>query len=579
LPVKKTPTMAKQKNALVHLYLFNWQTESKFTLIVNLNELEVLLNKQFPPTPPANSPIKVNAGDVILLAVFDSSGNLLQRKDQNITNVDDRTQDITFDALNHLTAGTYQVEVQLKAATGVGYLLSPNLNIEVPDPVSSNQPLTVELKQTSYDYKPSEGLWEAIKQSRIHFSDLKKFVDTVVCKPQNAAGFPTGFDKNAAKNRLPFVNVDQYSLVKYAIDAYMRKALKLEGMAGGYSLNPLPYYQTLQDTLAEMLCCNHDEKDTDCVDLVRSKRNGFIAIELIWSYWTEQAMLVQALGAISLRYQNIRGLHAVEPMMRFDTSPLLPLSDILWGYIQDEQHRTTLHRRTFEYQHAYNLTLRGKAVPRQLGVDNRSQFLSAFHNLLHQASMFYKEYDDKTRNADAFPLLIALRDVHLLLAEGNHNAYFNMTYTTRHEMLTMQYLLSQPEMQVFLGGRPMMPVEPHMGALDTVKTIQGWDPMGTMHYYDLANAGEQILLSIRFGDWNMSMYDTDDAGNWALAFRHLISTYTNAYRNVTMVDLSTEGSRSTLEERALQPSTLIERRLQLTAPQRRAAAPFAASAA
>jgi hypothetical protein len=100
-----------------------------------------------------------------------------------------------------------------------------------------------------------------------------------------------------------------------------------------------------------------------------------------------------------------------------------------------------------------------------------------------------------------------------------------------------------------------------------------------MHYYDLANAGEQILLSIRFGDWNMSMYDTDDAGNWALAFRHLISTYTNAYRNVTMVDLSTEGSRSTLEERALQPSTLIERRLQLTAPQRRAAAPFAASAA
>ncbi|HAD12475.1 MAG TPA: hypothetical protein DCF33_08555 [Saprospirales bacterium] len=568
--------MAKKKNALVHLYLYDWKS-SKFTLIINLNEVEALLAKQFPPAPGVAAP-KIKAGDTIRAEVFEASGNSLQIKEQNITNIDERLQEITFDALTHLTAGTYAVELQI-AASGVKFTFSPKFNLEVPDPVDVNLPISVELKQTSFDYKPSEGLWDAIKKSRINFSELKKFVDTVLCKPQSAADFPAGFQKDANKIRLPFVNVDQYSLVKYAIDAYMRKALHLKDMAGGYSLNPLPYYQTLQDTLSEMLCCNHDEKDSDCVELVRSKRNGFMAIELIWSYWTEQAMLVQAMGAVGLRYQNIRGLHAVEPMMRFDTSPLLPLSDLLWGFIQDEQHRTTLHRRTFEYQHAYNLTLKGRAVPRQIGVDNRSQFLSSFHNLLHQASLFYKEFDDKTRNADAFPLLIALRDVHLLLAEGNHNAYFNMTYTTRHEMLTMQYLFSQPEMQVFLGGRPMMPVEPHIGALDTVKTIQGWDPMGTMHYYDLANTGEQILLSIRFGDWNMSMYDANDAGNWAIAFRTLISTYINAYRNVTMIDLSADAGRSTLEERAFQPSHLIERRIQLTNPQRRPAAPFAATAA
>jgi len=260
----------------------------------------------------------------------------------------------------------------------------------------------------------------------------------------------------------------------------------------------------------------------------------------------------------------------MEPMMRFDTSPLLPLSNLLWGYIQDEQHRTSLHRRSFEYQHAYDVRLIGKAVPRQIGVDNRSHFLSAFHSLLHQASLFYKEYDDKTRNADAFPLLISLRDVHLLLAEGNHNAYYNMTYTTRHEMLTMQYLLSQQEMQVFLGGRPMMPYETHMGVLDTVKSIQGWDPVGTLHYYELANAGEQIVLSIRFGNWNdpNDMFNAPDAGNWAVAFRDLISTYINAYRNVTMVDLSADAHRSSVEERAIQPALLIQRRLAMTAPRR-----------
>ncbi|HOY04647.1 MAG TPA: hypothetical protein PLO67_04550, partial [Saprospiraceae bacterium] len=235
---------------------------------------------------------------------------------------------------------------------------------------------------------------------------------------------------------------------------------------------------------------------------------------------------------------------------------------------QDEQHRTSLRRRTFEYQHAYSLTLKGKAVPRQIGVDNRSPFLAAFHNLLHQASLFYKEYDDKTRNPDAFPLLISLRDVHLLLAEGNHNAYYNMTYTTRHEMLTMQYLLSQPEMQVFLGGRIMMPYEPHVGALDTIKTVQGWDPVGTTHYYELANTGEQLLLSMRYGDWNNSMLTSEDAGNWAVAFRNLVSIYINAYRNVTMVDLSADSSRLSVEEQALQPALLIQRRMSLNAPNR-----------
>lgn len=550
---------------MIYLYLYDWKKNSQFSLIVNLNELDAELAKKNPAQPDS----KVKKDDKIKVEVFDLKNALLGKGELLLSDILDRTQKIVIDSLSHLSAGSYNVTITWARVDIQS--LSFNQSVLVPDPVAADQPFQVDLKPTSFDYTPSKDLWKAIKDRRINFKNLQDFVNIVLCK--TVTGYqPYNIEFNAvmresAKNRLPFVNVDEYSLVKYAIDTYLRKALKLEGNAGNYALNPLPYYQQISQPLKE-LADDYLPGDGECKDRLESRLNGFLAIELIWSYWTEQAMLVQAMGAISLRYQNIRGLHEVEPMMRFDTSPLLPLSNLLWGFIQDEQHRTSLHRRSFEYQHAYNVRLIGKAVPRQVGVDNRSHFLSAFHSLLHQASLFFKEYDDKTRNADAFPLLISLRDVHLLLAEGNHNAYYNMTYTTRHEMLTMQYLLSQQEMQTFLGGRPMMPYETHIGVLDTVKTIQGWDPVGTLHYYELANAGEQIVLSIRFGNWNdpSSMFNATDAGIWAIEFRDLISTYINAYRNVTMVDLSADAHRSSVEERAIQPALLIQRRLSMTAP-------------
>ena len=58
-------------------------------------------------------------------------------------------------------------------------------------------------------------------------------------------------------------------------------------------------------------------------------------------------------------------------------------------------------RRAYEYDHQYGLTLLGKAVPRVRAADSRSQFLEAFHNLLHLCAIFYKEDDDTTVIADA----------------------------------------------------------------------------------------------------------------------------------------------------------------------------------
>ena len=49
-------------------------------------------------------------------------------------------------------------------------------------------------------------------------------------------------------------------------------------------------------------------------------------------------MLVQTMKAIALRFQNQRTSDR-DPLASFDIAPLYPLSNILWGYIQDENNR------------------------------------------------------------------------------------------------------------------------------------------------------------------------------------------------------------------------------------------------
>ena len=45
----------------------------------------------------------------------------------------------------------------------------------------------------------------------------------------------------------------------------------------------------------------------ECDGILRSKLTNPCLIELIWSYWQEEGMLVQTLNAISRRFQNLRG--------------------------------------------------------------------------------------------------------------------------------------------------------------------------------------------------------------------------------------------------------------------------------
>ena len=288
-------------------------------------------------------------------------------------------------------------------------------------------------------------------------------------------------------------------------------------------------------------------------------------IELIWSYWHEEGMLVQTMNAICMRFQNLRGPSERDPLTNFEIDPLRPLNNLLWGYIQDDYNRLTVKRRAYEYDHHYGLKLVGRAVPELRSADSRSKFIEAFHNLLYRTAAFYREDADTTVVADGFALLSSLREVHLLLAEGAHNQFGDLPTTARAEMLMMQFILGTPGIREFLRGRAMVPYnERWMGQVDTMKKLQGWTDTSITHFRNLAVYGEQILLAVRYANWNSSSVDQDQAKVWARYWRPEIQGYIHAYLAATGVDLSDDivDSRGNGPSRYVQPSVLLENRLE-----------------
>jgi hypothetical protein len=273
-------------------------------------------------------------------------------------------------------------------------------------------------------------------------------------------------------------------------------------------------------------------------------------------------MLVQTMNAIAFRFQNRRS-GPRDPLGELELDPLRPLNNLIWGLIQDEHNRLTVPRRVYEYDHHYGLQLVGKAVPSLASADSRSKFIEAFHNLLYRTAVFYREDSDTTVIADAFPLLNALKEVHLELSQGAHNQFGDLPWTARAEMLIMQWLLARPEMREFLRGRYMVPYqEPWMGAVDSMKKLQGWTDTTVIHFHELAVTGERVLLSIRYRDWVDIENTQEQAKNWARYWKPEIQRYIHGYQAVTGVDLMSDITDTRdAAERFLQPSTLLQRRL------------------
>ena len=301
-------------------------------------------------------------------------------------------------------------------------------------------------------------------------------------------------------------------------------------------------------------------KRGDIAGFLRSRLTTPPLMELIWSYWQEEGMLVQGINAITLRFQN-RRYPGGASLDRCRISSLRPLTSVIWRYLQLEPERLSLARRAYEYDHQYGLRLRGSAVPSMAPADSRTRFIEAFHRVLQEACRFYRTSMDTTMHADAFPLLNCLRELHLVLAEGNDNQYGDLPTTARAELLLQQWLMARPEIGEFLGGRPGVPYpEPWMGNLDTLRTMMGWNDASIRHYHDLANYGEILLLSIRLPNWSV-INDSAVAANWLTAMRPYVQGYVHSYRAVTGVDMGVFDNPIVMGQQwTIQPSELIDRR-------------------
>ena len=441
-----------------------------------------------------------------------------------------------------------------------------------------------------------EFLWDIIRDrtEAISFPRYKAFIDAVMCSGNLPAEGVTDIRPLYAQtleSRLPFPGVAAYNLLKVATEYFLMQECGVAAIdPGRASPTPpldnfatveeliayrerylleladervLPYFAIIRAKLSDIALKPVGSLGPDCYGILRSRLSGPCLIELIWSYWHEEAMQVQAMNAINFRFQNRRiAPDGRDPLAHIDIDPLRGLSNLLWGYVQDEQHRLSVKRRVYEYEEEYGLRLYGKAVQNIEPVDSRSKFLEAFHNLLYRTALFFKEDDDTTIIADGFDVLNALKEVHLLLAYGAHNQFGDLPSNARQEMLIEQWILARPEMREFLGSKIMVPyAEPWMDRVDTIKLLFNWTDTSVTYFHDLAVHGEQLLLSIRYGNWSQVNNGTS-ATNWARYWRPEIQRYIHAYRAVTGVDLTLEMVDSgRADERYIQPSIHLRNRL------------------
>jgi len=489
-------------------------------------------------------------------------------------------------------------------------------------PPASPSPVPVTMNRAAVPPTADQPLWVVIRNSAeaLSFENYAAFIEPIMCGG-NPPRAPGRFAKLNASVQLTFPDAEPYRLLKVATEVFMMAScgVVIDEIADGpnagtissttlqnadftsavardagfaveeqlrllqpynpasitsewqsylqtttnpgVSVETIPYlYDIVALKLGDVPILAKDAYGArTCYGILQRKLIRPCLLELIWNYWLEEGMLIQTTNAMSWRFQNRRGPQDRDPLAMVEIDPLRGLNNLLWGWVQDEEHRLSIPRRAYEYDHEYGLKLIGKAVPPIQGADSRSRFLEGFHTLLMLCTVFYKEDDDTTVVADGFPALNALREVHLQLTQGAHNQYGDLPWTARQEFLMQQWILARPEMREFLPRRVMVDYpEPWMDSVETMKSLQGWTDTSILHFRDMAIYGEKILLSVRYGAWTDEIHP-ENAANWARYWRPEIQGYIFAYRAATGVDLA--AATMTGQVNSTVPSVLLRNRL------------------
>ena len=280
--------------------------------------------------------------------------------------------------------------------------------------------ISVALRRTSVSITDDLPLWLVIRRSTdaIAFRNYRKFIDLVLCnvvdglegKLNDMFGARAGDIRTMLKERLrdrnlPFTDVEAYRLLKVATEAFLMvncgvalqqypfeqadlddliarvsgdSSFDLDRLGriwekyllevNGSTYETLPYLEMVMRKFPDVALKNSvfsamtgtGAAPERCYGILLQKLTSPCLLELIWSYWHEEGMLVQTLNAISVRFQNRRGRGVNgDPLANMEIDPLRPLNNLLWGYIQDEQHRLSVVRRAYEYDHHYGLRAAG----------------------------------------------------------------------------------------------------------------------------------------------------------------------------------------------------------------------------
>ncbi|HEY8199744.1 MAG TPA: hypothetical protein VII47_00145, partial [Actinomycetota bacterium] len=282
-------------------------------------------------------------------------------------------------------------------------------------PFKSGDDVFVTMRRTAVAPTKDQSLWTVIRNATqgLSFDNFTRFMDVLVCGiPDELRGdLPSlrkpstrrAFEQNRSKVALPFPDIDPYRVLKAAsevflmvncgvsnetfegidltdeelrfnrqlepgeIEAIFQDYLVQAPDGPGGPVDTLPYLALVRAKLRDVPLTDgssaEDRAAIACYGILRDKLAHPCMLELIWSYWHEEGMLVQTMNAISWRFQNRRrpGVDR-DPLAALEIDPLRPLNNLLWGFVQDELFRLTLPRRAYEYDHHYGLSLIGKAV-------------------------------------------------------------------------------------------------------------------------------------------------------------------------------------------------------------------------
>lgn len=249
---------------------------------------------------------------------------------------------------------------------------SPPIEV-TPRPFAAGDDVAVTLKRTAVPPTPDQALWVAIRNSTnaLGFEQYNRFIEVVVCGEPTFQTGQLASKRNAhtlkkvkKRTALPFPNVERYRLLKAATEVFlmvrcgvdlddftgvdleeesrrlnrtveqgdledeMRQYLTLVAAGDGEFLDVLPYLGLIRLKLQDVPIVDSQDRDDAaqiCFGILAEKLTNPCFLELIWSYWLEEGLLVRAMNAISWRFQNrTSGPPGRDPLANLDIDPLRP---------------------------------------------------------------------------------------------------------------------------------------------------------------------------------------------------------------------------------------------------------------